>query len=174
MHSQFKQLIENQFEAALCTLSLCIDRCPDSVWHARVGNLTFCQVAFHGLFFTDYYLGAGEEGFRTQPFHVEHADFFRDYEEFQHRVQQYAYDQRAVQAYVQHCRQKATAAIAAETEESLQGPSGFTRRNCSRAELYVYNLRHVQHHAAQLSLRLRIDAGVEIPWVGAGWRTPTN
>jgi hypothetical protein len=40
----------------------------------------------------------------------------------------------------------------------------------SRAELYVYNLRHIQHHAAQLSLRLRLDHGVNIAWVGSGWR----
>ena len=40
----------------------------------------------------------------------------------------------------------------------------------SRAELYVYNTRHLQHHAAQLSLRLRLDAGVHTPWFGGGWR----
>jgi hypothetical protein len=47
---------------------------------------------------------------------------------------------------------------------------GFARRTFSRAELYAYNTRHIQHHAAQLSLRLRIDAGVDIPWIGLGWR----
>ena len=39
-----------------------------------------------------------------------------------------------------------------------------------RAELHVYSIRHIQHHAAQLSLRLRLDAGVAIPWIGVGWR----
>jgi hypothetical protein len=41
----------------------------------------------------------------------------------------------------------------------------------SRGELHVCNFRHLQHHAAQLSLRLRSDAGVEIPSVGSGWRS---
>jgi len=41
----------------------------------------------------------------------------------------------------------------------LAGQSGFHRRKCSGAELHVYNIRHVQHHAAQLSLRLRLDGG---------------
>jgi hypothetical protein len=174
MVETLKNLLTHQFDAALCTLNLCIDRCPESLWDSRIGNLTFCQAAFHTVFFADYYLGRGEEGFRSQPFHVEHADFFRDYEELQHRVQQYSYDRLTIQTYVQHCRQKAEAAIAAETEHSLPGPSGFARRRISRAELYVYNLRHVQHHAAQLSLRLRLDAGVEVPWIGSGWQSPSG
>ena len=35
MRDLFKQLLVNQFEAALCTLNACVDRCPD------VGNLAF-------------------------------------------------------------------------------------------------------------------------------------
>jgi hypothetical protein len=51
----------------------------------------------------------------------------------------------------------------------LAGPSGFRRRKCSRAELHVYNVRHIQHHAAQLILRLRLDTDVDVPWVGQAW-----
>ena len=40
----------------------------------------------------------------------------------------------------------------------------------SLAELYVFIIRHVQHHAAQLILRLRLDADLDVPWIGAGWR----
>jgi hypothetical protein len=69
-----------------------------------------------------------------------------------------------------HCRQKAIKVIAAETEASLKGPCRFARRTITRAELHVYNMRHVQHHAAQLSLRLRLNAKIDIPWIGSGWR----
>ena len=41
-----KTLTRNQFDAALCTLNACIDRCPERAWHAPVGNLKFCQVGF--------------------------------------------------------------------------------------------------------------------------------
>ena len=51
MIEYFQQIVTSQFEAALCTLDLCIDRCPDAMWEARVANLAFCQVAFHTLFF---------------------------------------------------------------------------------------------------------------------------
>ena len=165
-----KTLLGNQFEAALCTLGKCIDHCPDANWNARVGNHAFCQVAFHTLFFTDYYLGSDENDFRRQPFHLENAGFFRDYEELADHAPRLLYERPAIQNYLAYCRQRALAAIAAETADSLSGPCGFGRKTFSRAELHVYSIRHIQHHAAQMSLRLRIDAGVDVPWVGSGWR----
>jgi hypothetical protein len=171
MLQTIKQLLTNQFEAALCTLELCIDRCPDAAWDGRVGSLLFCQVAFHTLFYTDFYLEADEESFRQQPFHLANGAFFRDYEELEDRAPVLRYEKAAVKSYLNHCRNKAADVISAETTSSLEAPSGFPRRNMSRAELFVYNLRHVQHHAAQLSLRLRLDHGENIPWVGSGWRT---
>ncbi|MCI0682160.1 MAG: DinB family protein [Gemmataceae bacterium] len=170
MLDTFRQAIANQFEAALCTLKACIDRCPETAWDAPVGNHAFCRVAFHALFFTDYYLGQNEASFRDQPFHRDHAAFFRDYEELDDREPTQFYDRPTILLYLDHCRSKASTAIAAETVETLTARAGFERRNVSRAELYVYNLRHLYHHTAQLSLRLRIDHQVDIPWIGTGWR----
>jgi hypothetical protein len=170
MLNTFKELTASQFEAAFCTLGLCIDRCPASHWNARVANYLFCQLAFHSLVFADYYLGQNEEAFREQPFHREHAEFFGDYEEFEDRTPQSRYEKAALKTYLDFCRRKAADVVAAETAESLDARAGFARRTFSRAELHVYNIRHIQHHAAQLSLRLRLDADINIPWVGSGWR----
>jgi hypothetical protein len=164
-----KELLAHQYEAALCMLTFCIDRCPEDAWNAPVANLAFCQVAFHTLFFTDVYLGPDEESVRLQPFHREHAGVFRDYEEFEPRRQQLLYERPWIRTYLDYCRRKASDVVAAETAESLTSGHGFPRRPPSRAELHVYNIRHIQHHAAQLSLRLRLDAGVDVPWVGSGW-----
>jgi hypothetical protein len=165
----FKQLVSHQFEAALCTLSICIDKCPDSAWDAPVANYKFCQVAFHTVFYADYYLGRNDPSFREQSFHLENADFFRDYEEFIDRPPVLLYDRATIQKYIEHCRRKAPLAIAAETADSLAAPCGFPRKSFSRAELHVYSIRHIQHHAAQLSLRLRLDHQIDIPWVRTGW-----
>jgi hypothetical protein len=164
-----KELISHQFEAAFCALNACIDRCPESAWNAPVANLAFCQVAFHTLFFADYYLGQNEDALREQPFHRERPDFFRDYEELQPRRQQLLYDRPGIKTYLEYCRHKASEVMAAETAESLMARAAF-RRTFSRAELHVYNIRHIQHHAAQLSLRLRLDSREDIPWFGSGWR----
>ncbi len=170
MLNTFKQPIANQYEAALCMLSVCIDRCPEDAWNAPVANLKVCQVAFHTLFFTDFYLGPNADALRRQPFHRDHAPFFRDYEELEDRAQVLLYDKSSIKTYLQHCREKATDVVAAETAKSLAGPSGFERKTFSRAELHVLNIRHIQHHTAQLSLRLRLDSHQDIPWIGSGWR----
>ena len=170
MLDTFKGLIANQFEAALCTLNICIDRCSETAWDAPVGNWPLCQVAFHALFFTDYYLGMDEESLRGQPFHRDNERFFGDYEQLEDRKPVSRYDKTSIRKYMEHCRKKASQVIAAETADSLNARAGFGRREFSRAELHVYNIRHIQHHAAQMSLRLRIDAQQDIPWVGSGWR----
>jgi DinB superfamily len=166
----FKELIANQYEAAFCMLASCVTRCPDANWDRPVGNLKFCQVAFHTLFFADVYLGRDLKSLREQSFHRDHAAVFADYEELEDREQQAVYGKSFIQAYLQHCRGKALQVIAAETADVLGSRPGFDWLKFSRAEVHVYNIRHIQHHAAQLSLRLRLDTGDGIPWVGAGWR----
>jgi len=171
MLETYKQLTANQFDAALCMLDSCVERCPDAMWNIPVANLKVCQVAFHALFFADYYLGPpDDDSFRRQPFHRDNMHIFRDYEELEDRAQVLLYDKSAIKAYLDHCRNKASQAIAAETEASLAAPCGFARKPFSRAELYVLNIRHIQHHTAQLSLRFRLDAHDGAPWVASGWR----
>ena len=170
MLETYKQLIVNQFEAAFCTLDLCLRRCPEATWGRPVAKSPFCQVMFHTLFFADYYLSLSEDAFRHQSFHSDHRPWFGDYEQLQDREATSLFEKPVLDVYLGHTRQKAKLAVAAETSDSLAARTGFPSRNCSRAELYVYNLRHVYHHAAQLVLRLRLDTDIDIPWVDSGWR----
>ncbi len=170
MYETYRALILGQYLAALRTVDHCIDRCPDGLWNENVGNHTFCNVVFHTLFFSDYYLGSNEDSLRGQPFHQEHGNIFKGYEQLEDRKPVTLYERAFIKQYLGHVRGKADDVFGSETVEILQGPSGFERRDFTRAELHVYSMRHIQHHAAQLSLRLRIDAGVDIPWVGSGWR----
>src|SRR5262249_54390940 len=120
----------------------------------------------------DVYLQPSDDvdALKRQPFHREHQADFCDYEELEDRPQVLLYDKPFVLSYLKHLRGKARETIARESAEVLAGPSGFHRRTCSRAELHVYNIRHIQHHGAQSSLRLRLDAQVDIPWVGHEWK----
>ena len=169
MLKTWQELISGQYGAALCMLGRCIDRCPESLWNEPVGNLKFCQVAFHVLFFTDFYLEESDRTVRDQPFHREHADFFRDYEELEYVEQKQMYDRPAIRNYLQHCRTKFARVVAEESEQTLVARCGFARRDFSRAELHLCNVRHIQHHASQLSLRLLHVTGAGIDWVGSGW-----
>jgi hypothetical protein len=172
MLDTLKELLAHQYEASLSTLNLAIARCPDASWNGPVAKWKFCQAAFHTVFFSDVYLQPSDdiEALKRQPFHIEHKGVFRDYEEMEDRQQVLLYDKPFVLSYLLNVRRKAQETIARESADILAGPSGFHWRKCSRAELHVYNIRHIQHHAAQLSLRLRLDANVDIPWVSHAWK----
>jgi hypothetical protein len=170
MLKMVQELITNQFEAALSTLNACIVKCPEAAWDAPVANLKFCQVVFHTLFYTDYYLGVSEEDLRPQAFHRQNAHVFRDYEELEPRPPVLVYDRPWINGYLQYCRKKCHDVVAAETADSLAAKTKFPRKDFSRAEIHVYNIRHIQHHAAQLSLRLRLDSQQDIPWFRSGWK----
>jgi hypothetical protein len=172
MLNTLKELLAHQYEASLSTLYLAIERCPDANWNGYVVKWRFCQAAFHVVFLGDVYLQPSDDvdALKRQPFHVDHAAEFRNYEEFEDRQPVQLYEKAFVLSYLHNVRRKAQETIARESVELLAGPSGFRRRKCSRAELHVCNIRHIQHHAAQLSIRLRLDADVDIPWVGHAWK----
>jgi hypothetical protein len=170
MLETYRKLISGQFDASLSMLALCIDKCPEDSWNAPVVNLAFCQAAFHTLFFTDCYLGQTTADMKGQDFHQANQHHFREYEELEDRKQELMYERQFVVDYLRHCHVKSVSVIAGETPESFQAKCGFEWLQITRAELYLYNIRHIQHHSAQLSLRLRKDHQIDVPWVKHEWR----
>ena len=58
--------------------------------------------------------------------------------------------------------------LAGPPDPNLENPqSGFPWYQMSKLEHQFVNLRHIQHHAAQLADRLRSAANIGIKWVGA-------
>jgi DinB family protein len=164
-----KELIVNQYGASLCTLDACLERCPDTAWQDKVGRYPFSQVVFHALFFADLYLGEDEEAFRREPFHRDHESFFGDYEQLEYREPMSTYEKSDIRAYMTYCKQRVREVVAAETEASFSAQTKFFGRTFTRAEQHVYNVRHIQHHAAQLILVLRKHHDVDVAWFASGW-----
>jgi hypothetical protein len=77
------------------------------------------------------------------------------------------YDRETLLAYLDTCRAKAKQAMEAETESTLQGPSGFAWLQFSRIEAHLYNIRHIQHHAGQLSATLRRQGREGVTWIAS-------
>jgi DinB superfamily len=163
-------IIVNQIEAALATLNQAIENCPDSEWNEKHGDDPFCQVVFHTLFYTDVYLGRDDFPLQNQQFHKENKSFFMDYEEWEDRIPVNLYDKAKCKEYMSFCLKKCREVVSGETYESMLGDCGIARRKMSRLELYIYLVRHIQHHAAQLGLRIQARVGKELSWVGSGWK----
>ena len=117
----------------------------------------FWYIAYHTLFWTDYYLSGTPEGFTPPaPYTLGELDPEGVYPD---RI--YARDE--LLEYLVHVRRKARAVIAAMTEEQAAEPSSFQRLGLG--ELLLYNLRHVQHHVGQLQLLLRQRTDSAPRWV---------
>ena len=162
MTEHLKTILTAQFEASLAMLRECIARCPAEQWEAKIAKYTFWQVAYHTLCFADLYLTASEEAFVCRDLHPQGM------EELNGEYPSRRFSQEELLRYADICREKVRESIAAETRETLEGPSGFPRHHVSRAEMHIYNIRHIQHHAGQLSALLR-RIEVDTRWVRSGW-----
>jgi hypothetical protein len=163
-----RQILTGQFEAALCMLNQCVAACPAEHWEGKIASGTFRWVAYHTLFFTDYYLSPSEQTFTLRELHARGGDE-------REPVACRGLEKDETLAYAQVCRAKAVETIAMETPGSLALPSGFSWLPFSRGELHLYSIRHVQHHAGQMSAFLRRIHGDSmdrraLPWVRTGWR----
>src|SRR5262249_53380940 len=78
------------------------------------------------------------------------------------------YTQAQVLEYWRVCDAMVDGAVDALDLESPE--SGFSWYSMSKLEHQFVNVRHIQHHAAQLCDRLRSAADIGIRWVGGGRR----
>jgi len=157
--SSWKTIIWQQFGAAIEMLENAMKECPDQLWGDRTQRPEFWYLAFHTLFFIDLYLSDSVEGFAPpSPFTLDEMDpagLMPD------RV----YTKEELFSYLEFGRSKCRTTIASLTDQKAQRRCGFDWLDLSMAELLLYNMRHVQHHAAQLNLILRQKTDSAPRWV---------
>jgi uncharacterized damage-inducible protein DinB len=158
MEALWKTALWNQFGAAIDMLDNALDACPPDAWRARVVDVPFWYVAYHTLFWLDLYLSGTAEGFAPP------AHFTFDELDPAAVLPDQPYTKDDIRAYLQHCRAKCQSTIIALTDARAQQRCVFGSRESSFLELLLYTMRHVQEHAAQLSLVL----GQQIGW-NPGW-----
>lgn len=157
-----KELIWNQFGASIDMLENAITFCPDELWDTET---KFWYNAYHCLFFLDYYLTFNPATFAPpHPFTLS---------EFEDAMPERVYTKDELLAYVKFCRAKCNDCIAGLTQESLNGNwiNESKTMQYPIIEILIYNMRHVQHHAAQLNLLLRQGSNDAPEWV---FRTKTG
>jgi uncharacterized damage-inducible protein DinB len=166
------QTLLGQYEAALSMLKLRVEACPDEHWQTKVGEGTIKQDAYHLLFWANFYLSEHESKFVPNEFNERGGD------EFQPVISE-GLSKADTLAFVERTRENIITSIERETEATLRDdssfPSVFRRKPLTRIELHIYNIRHIQHHTAQMSFVLRKlsdehGLDLKLPWVGTGWR----
>jgi len=161
MDSAWKKIVWHQFGASIDMLENAMKACPDSLWGDRSQRPEFWYVAFHTLFFLDLYLSESDHGFMPPlPFTLDEMDE-------RGLMPDRVYTKDELLKYLQHGREKCRKTLREMTEARAAQRCGFDWLDLSVAESTLYNMRHVQHHAGQLSLilRQRIDSAPR--WVRA-------
>ena len=167
MDTFWKITIWGQFGGAIDMLENAMRACPDELWSNPSKPpawddqdvVGFWYVAYHTLFFLDHDLSGSLDGF-TPP-----APFTLDELDPAGLLPERPYTKVELQSYLEHCREKCRAKINRMTQEEARQRCGFERLDLTGAELLLYSLRHVQHHAAQLNLLLRQNTGSAPRWV---------
>jgi len=170
MDTFWKTVVDHQFGAAIDMLENAIRACPDDVWSDPtkkpewVANdiVGFWYLAYHTLFFLDFYLSDSMEDFGPP------APFNRDELDPAGLLPDQPYSKDVLLHYLDHCRSKCHQAIDSLTDEKARQPSPFRpEQNLTVAERLLYDMRHVQHHAAQLNLILRQKSDSAPGWVSS-------
>jgi hypothetical protein len=159
MDDSMKEIIWQQFGAAIDMLENAVLSCPDDLWCDRSQRLEFWYVVFHTLFFVDLYLSDSDVGFAPP------APFTLDEMDERGLLPERVYTKEDLLKYLEHGRKKCRTTIAAMTEEKANRRCGFHWLDLSVAEMLLYNMRHVQHHAGQLNLILRQKIDSAPRWV---------
>jgi hypothetical protein len=164
MEPYWNAIIRRQMEAALDMLEAPLRDCPADLWREPLwstdvpGLSEFWAVAHHALFWLDLYLTGTEVGFTPPaPFGLEEMDP-------DGAVPERAYTREELLGYGAHCRAKLRAALDGLSPEAAQRACPFPWGTLSFAELQVDSMRHVQEHAAQLSLFLGQRSDVDRRW----------
>jgi len=151
-----------QFAAAIDMLENALVACPIPLWNQRLWNTPsdhslpaefseFWYLTYHTLFWLDLYLSGSPEEEFTPP-----APFI--WMELDPAVSpERPYTKEELQTYLVATRQKCQATLSALTDERARQAVEYPwaeGRTVTFLELQLYSMRHVQEHAAQLSLFL--------------------
>jgi uncharacterized damage-inducible protein DinB len=180
METTLRTVVWRQFGAAIDMLENALVACPASLWKERLWSAPsdhslppwflpefseFWHIAYHTLFWLDLYLsGSREEDFAPPTPFI--------WTEGNPAVSpQRPYTKEELFAYLVHLRKKCQTTIAELSDEKAHQQVDYPwtqGKPMSYLELLLYTMRHVQEHAAQLSLFLGqhgIPDGA-LDWVG--------
>jgi hypothetical protein len=155
----FRAIVWRQFGAAIDMLENAIVVCPEKLWSDRSRRPQYWYLVYHTLFWLDLYLSGSIEGFAPPaPFALEELDPAG-------LLPERPYTKDELRTYLEHCRNKCRETIEGLTEETARRNCVFGWGQATFGELFLYNMRHVQHGAAQLNLILRREVDSVPRWV---------
>ncbi len=175
METSWSTALWLQFGAAIDMLENALMACPAPLWNQRLWRdpsdhslppefAEFWYITYHTLFWLDLYLSGSREEEFAPP-----APFTWTEVDPAWVLPEQPYTKEELHAYLASTRQKCHTTLVALTDEQARQTCEYPwakGQAVSFLELQLYNMRHVQEHAAQLSLFLGQHA---IPDAALDW-----
>jgi hypothetical protein len=146
-----KNALNEQYGAAIEMLKQNLKACPKEVWDDRTDGPPFWHVAYHAMWFLDWYLSDSKkarENFKSKfggvSSHLEQLNKTPDIILTPHQL----FD------YLSEIKQKAKNRFENLASDELNRPSIFDWHGNSVLSSILYNLRHLMLHIGALNLRL--------------------
>lgn len=155
MIASLREIMLLQFGAAIDMLENAVRKCPDELWESHDD---FWYRVYHTLFFLDYYSSSDAAGFSPpEPFTLSELKF--------DVMPPVRYSKAEMLRYLDYGRTKCYGLIRHLDENTWNDRFINSYMDISLPELIIDNLRHVQHHTAQLNLILRQEISDSPKWV---------
>ena len=158
--------IKGQYHAVLATLRQAIEQCPPQLWTAGEHPRAFWRIAYHAVFYTHLYMVQREKEFVAWEHHRDEAHFVDRLpwppHDWPPEVEPYT--PRQVLEYLAQVDAMVDATVDAldlETDDS-----GFWWYTMPKLDHELMNIRHTEHHAAQLGERLTLAGLDGLDWIG--------
>ncbi|MEE1962438.1 DinB family protein [Allomuricauda taeanensis] len=156
MNPSLKEDIWRQFGASIDMLENAIKLCPSDLWDSEKN---FWYITYHCLFWLDYYLTPKPSDFSPPaPYTLSEFDPSGTKPDR-------TYSKKEMLSYLSYSRKKCLGLISSLTEDIASSRWINDYKNYSVFEILLYNMRHVQHHTAQLNLILRQEIDNAPQWV---------
>lgn len=158
-------ILASQYKAGLGMLRHALEKVPDEQWNNDEYNNPNWQIAYHVLWATKYYLGANNENY--VPFEnaitgAESLGGFQDWENPEESVVVEGFHTKdELLSFIYEIENNLQQRI---EELPLEKNSGFEWYPYTRLELHINNIRHIQHHTAQIIERLKAKAITGFLW----------
>ena len=158
----FLDAIREQYGAAIAMLKKNLKSCTIEVWDDRTGGPPFWHVAYHVMWYFDWYLSDSKEARESFK-----SKFGEDPSQYLNKPSEITLTNAQLLDYLSDIKQKTKNRFENITSDELHQASVFEWHGSSVLSSLIYNLRHLMLHVGALNLRLH-NKGVKLEnWVSS-------
>ena len=158
-----KDGLKGQFRAGVLMMKECIELCPEDLWSSGVHPRTFWRIAYHGLFYTHFYMMPNCDSLTPWEKHCWHGRILWSDDEQGLPPDETTFTQGELAEYADHIFNNINEWIDALDLDSQE--SGFPWYPIPKIDHVLVNLRHLGVHIGQLQ-ELLYAQGLEPDWIG--------